>query len=128
MHEYMQICLMSMFYVCVCVCVCAQLLWLCPTLRSHGPEPGSSVHGIFLARTLEYYSLFNNHLFNLLALLFISIVSQFCYFVLIYIIMENLENFHQGVLSHSVLCSTLAMPQTVASPRLLFEYIHRKSL
>ena len=41
--------------VCVCVCVCAQL---CLTPQSHGLSlPGSSVHGIFQARRLEWVAI-----------------------------------------------------------------------
>ena len=46
----------SILSECVCVCVCAQS---CPTL--YGPmdcgPPGSSVHGIFQARTLEWVAI-----------------------------------------------------------------------
>ena len=48
--------------MCVCVCVCAptcaytqSLIWV--SLQPHGP-PGSSVHGIFQARVLEWVSIF----------------------------------------------------------------------
>ena len=42
--------------ICVCVCVCVLITQSCPTL--HDPmdcsPPGSSVHGILQARTLEW--------------------------------------------------------------------------
>ena len=42
--------------VCVCVCVCAKSLQLCPALCDPNDcsPPGSSVHGILQARTLEW--------------------------------------------------------------------------
>ena len=45
-------------YVCVCARTCAytqSLIWV--SLQPHGP-PGSSVHGIFQARVLEWVSIF----------------------------------------------------------------------
>ena len=41
---------------CVCVCVCVLVTQLCPTLcdlMDYSP-PGSSIHGIFQARILEW--------------------------------------------------------------------------
>ena len=58
------LCVSVYLCVCVCVCVCARaparaytqsLSWV--SLQPHGP-PGSSVHGIFQTRVLEWVAMF----------------------------------------------------------------------
>ena len=49
-------CVYMCVYVCMCVCMCAKMLQLCPTFCDpmDCSPPGSSVHGILQARTLEW--------------------------------------------------------------------------
>ena len=43
--------------MCVCVCVCMLVAQSCPTLCDPMNPPGSSVHGILQARTLEWVAI-----------------------------------------------------------------------
>ena len=51
-------CIFISFCVCVCVCVCL-VAWSCPTLCNpmDPSPPGSSVHGMFQARILEWVAI-----------------------------------------------------------------------
>ena len=63
LYMYMyNICVCVCVYVCICVCVCVcSVTQLCPTLCD--PKdcslPGSSVHGMLQARTLEWIAKFS---------------------------------------------------------------------
>ena len=77
---------------CVLACVSASLLQLCPTLcdpMDHG-LPGSSVHGILQARTLEWVAIFFS---NKWRITFKNCKSPYCTPIIYNIVYQQYFNF-----------------------------------